>query len=56
MAGLDVYPLPGSQAGCLVDVQADLLSELNTRTVLPLLPEGATAKQVRELNRGVRDS
>jgi toxin CcdB len=40
MARLDVYPAPGRAAvGYVVDVQADLLSELSNRVVVPLLPE-----------------
>lgn len=37
MARYDVFPNPEG-AGWLLDVQADLLSELNTRIVVPLLP------------------
>ncbi len=51
MARLDVHPIPGKgQEGYVVDVQADLLSHLATRTVLPLLPEGAAPKPISELN------
>jgi toxin CcdB len=38
MARLDVYPNPDGP-GWLADVQADLLSHLNTRVVGPLLPQ-----------------
>jgi len=37
MARFDVYGDPGS-SGYLLDCQADLLSGLNTRLVVPLLP------------------
>jgi toxin CcdB len=40
MARLDVHPLPGGvAAGYVVDVQSDLLADLATRVVVPLLPE-----------------
>lgn len=38
MARLDVYPSPGRGGGYVVDVQANLLEGLATRTVIPLLP------------------
>ena len=51
MARLDVHPMPGkAREGYLVDVQADLLFQLNTRTGVPLVPEHATSKPMRELN------
>jgi toxin CcdB len=34
MARFDVYRNPAG-AGCLLDIQADLLSHLNTRVVVP---------------------
>ena len=38
MAHLDVYPLPGgARRGYMVDVQANLLSGLATRVVVPLM-------------------
>ena len=37
MARFDVYANPGG-AGYVFDVQADVLHELNTRIVVPLLP------------------
>src|ERR1700683_4126284 len=43
MARLDVYPTPGRRsAGYVVDVQSDLLSDLASRVVVPLLPETET--------------
>jgi len=42
--------MPGGQPGYVVDVQADLLSDLVTRTVLPLLPEGDAPRPISELN------
>ena len=51
MARLDVHAMPGrSQDGYVVDVQADLLSHLATRTVVPLLPEDTAPKAINELN------
>ena len=40
MARFDVYANPG-KAGYVLDVQADLLSALNTRIVVPLMPAHA---------------
>jgi len=51
MGRLDVHPMPGKgREGYVVDVQADLLSHLGTRTVLPLIPEDAAPKPINELN------
>ncbi len=50
MARHDVHPMPGKGDGYVVDVQADLLSGLATRTVVPLLPESAAPKPIRDLN------
>jgi len=51
MARLDVYLIPGSgQVGYVIDVQADLLSHLATRTVVPLLSADTAPKPIRELN------
>ena len=51
MSRLDVYPMPGkARAGYVLDVQADLLSHLSTRTVVPLLPVENTAKPIADLN------
>ena len=44
MARFDVYALPGGSVPLLLDVQADLLSDLKTRVVVPLILE-AKAKQ-----------
>ena len=49
MARLDVYPNPDG-VGWLADVQADLLSELNTRVVVPLLPQSVAPAPARTLN------
>nr|WP_084591089.1 CcdB family protein [Desulfonatronovibrio magnus] len=43
MSRFDVYPNTGGY-GSLLDVQADLLSHLNTRVVVPLLPVDMGAK------------
>ena len=39
MAKYDVYPSPGGNGDYVIDVQANLLDGLNTRVVVPLLPE-----------------
>jgi len=49
MARLDVYPNPDGE-GWLTDVQADLLSHLNTRVVVPLLPESIGPAPAQTLN------
>ncbi|TVP80534.1 CcdB family protein [Thioalkalivibrio sp.] len=49
MARLDVYANPDG-AGLLVDVQADLLSHLNTRLVVPLLPQSIAPMPAKTLN------
>ena len=48
MPRLDVYPLPA--IGYVLDVQADLLAHLATRTVVPLIPEAAAPRPISELN------
>lgn len=49
MARYGVYPaLEG--AGYLLDVQTDLLQGLNTRVVVPLLPEDVAPRPARLLN------
>ena len=50
MARHDVHPMPGRGEGYVVDVQADLLSQLSTRIVAPLLPEDKAPKPINELN------
>jgi toxin CcdB len=50
MARHDVHPMPGKGEGYVVDVQADLLAHLVTRTVVPLLPEDVAPKPIHELN------
>ncbi len=49
MARYDVFPNPVG-AGFLLDVQSDLLDDLNTRVVVPLLPDSKKVKVVRKLN------
>lgn len=47
----DVYKMPaGGVAGYIVDVQADLLSEMPTRMVIPLLPEGKHPRVLKDLH------
>lgn len=51
MGRFDVYPRPGKDsAGYVLDVQADLLNELSTRVVVPLLPQDTAPKAARGLN------
>jgi len=49
MAKYDVFRRR-SGAGYLLDCQADLLSQLNTRFVVPLLPARAAPKPAARLN------
>ena len=49
MAKYDVYPNPSGD-GYLLDVQSDLLDELNTRLVVPLLPKATAPKPATRLN------
>ena len=51
MARLDLHLMPDSRhTGYVLDVQADLLSHLRTRTVVPLLPLQDAPKPIRDLN------
>ncbi len=51
MSRFDVYPTPGKAGtGYVLDVQANLLSELGTRVVVPLLPNETAPKAARGLN------
>lgn len=49
MARFDVYARPGG-AGYVLDVQADALSALNTRIVVPLLPMPDAPEPAKRLN------
>ena len=49
MARFDVYASPGG-AGYVLDVQADVLSGLNTRVVVPLLPLSDAPEPAKRLN------
>jgi toxin CcdB len=49
MARYDLYPGIGG-AGYLLDVQADLLEDLSTRVMVPLVPRSDKVKLVRRLN------
>ncbi len=49
MARFDVYANRGG-SGFLLDVQADLITRLNTRVVVPLLPLDAAPTPVDRLN------
>ena len=51
MARVDVYSRPGTDGdGYVIDVQADLLHDLSTRVVAPLLSAGIAPKPARNLN------
>ena len=51
MARLNLYAMPAKgQDGYVLDVQADLLSHIDTRTVVPLLPEDVAPKPISDLN------
>ncbi len=49
MSRFDVFPNPDGE-GYLLDVQADLLSHLNTRLAIPTLPLATAPKPARTLN------
>ncbi|SLN76311.1 CcdB family protein [Ruegeria meonggei] len=49
MPKYDVFPNPSGD-GFLLDVQTDLLSDLNTRVVVPLLPKTKAPKPATRLN------
>lgn len=49
MARFDAWPNPEGR-GWLLDVQADLLRDLNTRVVVPLMPPGAAPRPAGRLN------
>lgn len=49
MARYDVFKNPDG-VGWLLDVQTDLLEDLNTRIVVPLLPPPQAPKPARRLN------
>jgi toxin CcdB len=50
MARFDVYPNPDGE-GYLLDVQADLLSYLRSRIVVPLQPKAVAHIPIARLNR-----
>jgi toxin CcdB len=51
MARLDVYPMPGKGGHIFIlDVQAELLSHLQTRAVVPLMKLTDAPMPIRELN------
>ena len=49
MARFDIFENKGG-AGYLLDVQSDLLSGLNTRVVVPLLPQSSAPSPAQRLN------
>lgn len=49
MPRYDVYNV-GDDQGYVVDVQSDLLEDLNTRVVVPLMPPGIAPKPADRLN------
>jgi len=48
MARFDYYS--DSEGGYLLDVQANLMSDLNTRVVIPLMPRNSAPKPAGRLN------
>lgn len=50
MPRFDVHARRDGAPGFLLDVQADLLSRLKSRLVVPLLPEGDAPKPAARLN------
>lgn len=50
MARLDVHPMRGADDLYVLDVQAEVLSQLATRAVVPLLLESAAPQPIGELN------
>ena len=50
MARHDVHAVPDGATGYLLDVQSDLLLDLNTRVVVPLLPEETAPQPAVRLN------
>jgi len=52
MPRFDIYPMPGEGGrGYILDVQADLLTQLVTRVVVPLLPlDDFNRLTIRDLN------
>lgn len=49
MPRFDVYPNPGGE-GYLLDVQADIHGQLNSRMIVPLLPLATAPKPAQTLN------
>ena len=49
MSRYDAYPNP-SGPGYLLDVQADILQQMSTRAVVPLLPLSEVLKPAKTLN------
>jgi toxin CcdB len=49
MARFDIFALR-DEAGFLLDCQTDLLTDLNTRFVVPLLPEAEAPRPAARLN------
>lgn len=49
MAQYDLYPAPGG-GGYLLDVQSDWIGILDTRIVVPLVPEGEVRAVAKGLN------
>ena len=50
MARFDLHQRPGRLGGYVVDVQADLLSDLQTRVVVPLFPSANWSPVMDRLN------
>jgi toxin CcdB len=51
MGRLDVYPMPGREgSGYVVDVQATILNDLESRVVIPLIPLAGLRTPIKDLN------
>ena len=50
MARLDVYRINSRLISLVIDVQAELLSYLDSRAVVPLYPEGKVGPTLTQLN------
>lgn len=49
MAQYDLYPAPGG-GGYLLDIQTDWIAILDTRIVVPLVPEGGVQATAKGMN------
>ena len=50
MAKFDIYKSPSAGAAFLLDLQDDILDDLSTRVVAPLIPSDGVPKRMKILN------